>query len=127
MLDPADIDRNAQRFFEQAATIVDRDRTEVLCLEGDGVLMVRRWTDAPGGGDHAVLVASFAREPRPIALPPGEWRLAIDTTDPRWSGADGAPRPDGLAGRVIVAPRSRSSGPRWKRRPNKKSPPEAGL
>ncbi|MBA3347535.1 MAG: tyrosine--tRNA ligase [Actinobacteria bacterium] len=29
MLDPAEIDRNATRFFEQAATIVDRDRTEV--------------------------------------------------------------------------------------------------
>lgn len=29
MLDPADIDRNAKRFFEQAATIVDPKRTEV--------------------------------------------------------------------------------------------------
>jgi tyrosyl-tRNA synthetase len=29
VLDPAVIDRNAARFFEQAATIIDRDRTEV--------------------------------------------------------------------------------------------------
>src|SRR5437773_10480345 len=29
MIDPAEIDRNAQRYFEHACTIIDADRTEV--------------------------------------------------------------------------------------------------
>ncbi len=86
---------------------LDRDRLEVVCLEADEVLMLHRWSGATGAERRALLVASFAREPREVALPAGRWRIAIDTEDPRWRGVADAPAAHGELGpRVRVAPRS---------------------
>ena len=85
---------------------LDRDRVEVQCLEVDEVLILHRWSDHPGGAKHrALLVASFAGEPREVALPAGRWRVAIDTEDPRWRGGEPAARGE-VGPRVRVAPRS---------------------
>jgi maltooligosyltrehalose trehalohydrolase len=86
---------------------LDRDRVEVLCLEAEEVLVLHRWSGATGAEQRALLVASFAREPREVSLPAGRWRIAIDTEDPRWRGAGDAPGARGEVGpRVRVAPRS---------------------
>ncbi len=85
---------------------LDRDRVEVLCLEADDVLILHRWSGATGAEQRALLVASFAREPREVSLPAGRWRIAIDTEDPRWGGAAGGPARGEVGPRVRVAPRS---------------------
>jgi maltooligosyltrehalose trehalohydrolase len=90
---------------------LDRDRIEVTCLDGDELLVVHRWTAASAGApeDRAVLVASFAREPREATLPLGRWRVALDTEDPRWGGGvrRGTPeRTIDSGGRVRLAARS---------------------
>jgi maltooligosyltrehalose trehalohydrolase len=89
---------------------LDRDRVEVTCLDGDEVLIVHRWiAGGPDGGDRALVVACFARQPRDVALPPGRWRVALDSEDARWRGEPGAGEARGgevSDGRARVAPRS---------------------
>jgi maltooligosyltrehalose trehalohydrolase len=87
---------------------LDRERAEVTCLDGEEVLVLRRWSETgpAGGEDRALLVASFAREPREVALPPGPWRLAIDTDDPRWRGEPPGEARAEVGPRMRVAPRS---------------------
>ena len=72
----------------------DRERTAVELVEGQ-VLMVDRWSEA---GDHALVVASFARERSAVELPAGQrWHVAIDT---------GSDRTGPVPSRVELAPRS---------------------
>jgi maltooligosyltrehalose trehalohydrolase len=86
---------------------LDRDRLEVRCLEAEQVIMLHRWSErGRAGEDHALLVASFAREPREVPLPPGRWQLALDTEDPRWAGGEPGPEPRAASVRAHVAPRS---------------------
>ena len=92
---------------------LDRERTEVTCLDADEVLILHRWSGAATHpADAAVLVAGFARQPREVALPNGRWRVAIDTADPRWAGPgepsarEGRDAQGASRGRVRVSPRS---------------------
>jgi maltooligosyltrehalose trehalohydrolase len=93
---------------------LDRGRTDVSCV-GDEVLLLHRWSDAgPGGGeDRALLAASFAREPRDVALPAGRWQIAIDTAAEQGatsSAVEGAAKRSviegGAGAQIRVAPRS---------------------
>jgi maltooligosyltrehalose trehalohydrolase len=89
---------------------LDRERVEVGCHERDEVLTLLRWTErrVDNPGQRALLVASFAREPRDVALPAGSWRVALDTDDPRWEPGRSAARRDAVVagGRARVAARS---------------------
>ena len=118
-LSPGSPDREGAALFElhrellrlrrarPALARLDRERTAVTCPDED-LLLVQRWSEPgpAGGGDRALLVASFAREPREVALPRGRWRLAIDTDDPRWRGEPRGESGDDIGPRVRVAPRS---------------------
>ena len=72
----------------------DRERTAVELVQGEILLIDRR----SEGGDHALVAASFARQPAAIELPTGgEWQIALDTSCDRVGPA---------AGRLELAPRS---------------------
>lgn len=91
---------------------LDRDRVEVGCDERDEILTLLRWAErgAAHGGQRALLVACFAREPRGVSLPVGHWRVLLDTEETRWAGSSTAARPRRLDGRrEHVAVRARSA------------------
>src|SRR5204863_286266 len=62
-LDPAEIDRNAETFQQQALTVLDRDRTEVrrnsewLDMEMEALFRLARKLTARFHGDHAAAAA----------------------------------------------------------------------
>ncbi|OAT80786.1 malto-oligosyltrehalose trehalohydrolase [Desulfotomaculum copahuensis] len=62
----------------------DRENMEVLGLEPENVLFIRRWS----GADQACLVLSFNRTGTAVTLPvpAGRWRKLLDTADERWLG-----------------------------------------
>jgi maltooligosyltrehalose trehalohydrolase len=63
---------------------LSRDSLDTTVIDRPRVLVVRRWT----GADEAALVANFEAERRTVAvpLPPGSWRVLLDTAASEWAG-----------------------------------------
>jgi maltooligosyltrehalose trehalohydrolase len=61
-----------------------KDRMEVIALEREMVLSVRRWD----GEEETVTVFSIAREPATVTLPlpRGRWEKSLDSADQCWHG-----------------------------------------
>jgi maltooligosyltrehalose trehalohydrolase len=80
---------------------LSKEHMEVVELEKDGVLVIRRWTEE----DEAIVVFHFAEEPKSavIPVPRGDWRKRLDSADGQWRGP-GSQLPDKIAsmGNVVL-------------------------
>jgi len=75
--------------------VEDHEAAVVVTVDsGAEAITVHRRAESGGtaGGSEAFLVFAFAREGRTaeLPLPAGEWRLAVDSSAPRWRGRDEA-------------------------------------
>jgi maltooligosyltrehalose trehalohydrolase len=79
---------------------LSKDKMDVISLEEERVLAVRRWS----GHSETLVVFNFNdRESKPLQnIPYGVWRKRLDSSDSRWTG-NGATAPD-----VLDATRIRS-------------------
>lgn len=63
-----------------------REDVEARCLERERVVLFK----VRGGGTEVFVAASFAEAPAEVEAPfPGSWRLALDSSSPRWAGKGG--------------------------------------
>jgi maltooligosyltrehalose trehalohydrolase len=79
-----------------ALRFLSREKLEVLCLNEQNTLMLRRWTpDFREAGEQAVAILCFGRgaEERTVDVPlppwPGRWRKLLDSTETAWDGPGG--------------------------------------
>ena len=67
-----------------ALSTLDKERCRVTGLEEPRVLVVHRWTT----GSEAVIVLAFGSSApvTEVVVPPGLWRVALDSAEPAWLG-----------------------------------------
>lgn len=72
--------RKQHRFLR----VLSKEALEVITLEQERILLVRRWA----AGEQVVLVFSFGSSSSPcrLPIPSGLWRRVLDASDSRWGG-----------------------------------------
>ncbi len=77
---------------------LSKEELDAIPLEESRALYVRRWCDL----DETVLLLNFGGDTAELTVPvpPGDWRLVLDSADPRWDGREPGRAAESEAARV---------------------------
>jgi maltooligosyltrehalose trehalohydrolase len=80
--------RELLRLRKELSLLAELEPCDALGFDNDRVLLLRRWS----GTEVTTTIFNFNEEAVSLVVPmaPGRWRKALDSSDPRWQGADGS-------------------------------------